>query len=64
MAGALRNHGFLKMEPGQTFAIEPILYAPYEDVGEIHIGLEEDVVITGSGADYLHAPQRELILIR
>ena len=55
---------FLKMEPGQTFAIEPILYAPYEDVGEIHIGLEEDVVITGSGADYLHAPQRELILIR
>ncbi len=55
---------FLKMEPGQTFAIEPILYAPYKDVGEIHIGLEEDVVITSSGADYLHVPQRKLILIR
>ena len=55
---------FLKMEPGQTFAIEPILYAPYKNVGEIHIGLEEDVVITSSGADYLHVPQRKLILIR
>lgn len=55
---------FLKMEEGQTFAVEPILYAPDEDVGEIHIGLEEDVVITATGAELLHEPQTELILIR
>ena len=55
---------FLKMEEGQTFAVEPILYAPYEDVGEIHIGLEEDVVITKRGAELLHEQQTELILIR
>ena len=54
---------FLKMEEGQTFAVEPILYAPYEDMGEIHIGLEEDVVITTRGAERLHEPQRRLILI-
>ncbi len=54
---------WLELEEGQTFAVEPILYAPYEDVGEIHIGLEEDVVITANGAKLLHEPQRELILI-
>ncbi len=55
---------FLKMEEGQTFAVEPILYAPYEDVGKIHIGLEEDVVITSRGAEMLHQPQASLILIQ
>ena len=54
---------FLKMEQDQTFAVEPIVYAPYEGVGEIHIGLEEDVVITRNGAEYLHKPQTSLILI-
>lgn len=54
----------LKLEEGQTFAVEPILYAPYEDMGEINIGLEEDVVITKRGAELLHEPQTELILIR
>ena len=55
---------FLKMEEGQTFAVEPILYAPYEDIGEIHIGLEEDVVITSSGAELLQPKQASLILIQ
>ena len=54
---------FLEMEEDQTFAVEPIVYAPYEGVGEIHIGLEEDVVITRNGAEYLHEPQATLILI-
>ena len=54
---------FLEMEQGQTFAVEPIVYAEYADVGEIHIGLEEDVVITRSGADLLHERQSQLILI-
>lgn len=55
---------FLKMEEGQTFAVEPIVYAEYEEVGEIHIGLEEDVVITARGAERLNEPQSDLILIR
>lgn len=55
---------FLKMEEGQTFAVEPILYAPYKDMGEIHIGLEEDVVITSGGAEMLHQRQASLILIQ
>ena len=54
---------FLTMEQGQTFAVEPIVYADYADVGEIHIGLEEDVVITRTGADLLHETQSRLILI-
>lgn len=55
---------FLKMEEGQTFAVEPIIYAPYKDMGEIHMALEEDVVITSRGAERLHEPQTELILIQ
>lgn len=55
---------FLKMEAGQTFAVEPILYARYDPAGgDIHIGLEEDVVITADGAERLHPRQDELILI-
>ncbi len=55
---------FLKMEVGQTFAVEPILYANYEPSGgEINIGLEEDVVITEEGAARLHPRQDEMILI-
>ncbi len=55
---------FLKMEVGQTFAVEPILYAQYGPAaGEINIGLEEDVVITADGAERLHPRQDELILI-
>ncbi len=55
---------FLKMEIGQTFAVEPILYARHEPSGgEINIGLEEDVVIVADGAERLHPRQNELILI-
>ncbi len=55
----------LKLEEGQTFAVEPILYADYLPMGgEINIGLEEDVVITAEGAERLHPRQDQLILIR
>ncbi len=54
---------FLKLEKDQTFAVEPILYAPYGGE-EINIGLEEDVVVTAEGAQRLHSRQDELILIR
>ena len=54
---------FLEMEEGQTFAVEPIVYANFGDMGEIHIGMEEDVVITAKGAELLHEPHSELILI-
>ncbi|MFQ5724583.1 MAG: M24 family metallopeptidase [Terriglobia bacterium] len=55
----------LKLEEGQTFAVEPILYADYAPVGgQINIGLEEDVVITAEGAERLHPRQDQLILIR
>jgi Xaa-Pro aminopeptidase len=47
------------LEAGHIYTVEPGLYLP----GFGYIGLEEDVLITETGAEFLGAPQEQLILL-
>ncbi len=50
---------FQKLEQGMVFTIEPRLPVPDRGIATV----EEMVVVTESGAEYLSSPQKELILI-
>ena len=50
----------MKVEEGQIFTIEPRL--PVKDYGTST--LEEEVVVTKNGCEFISPPQKELMLIK
>mgnify|MGYP001065658513 CR=1 FL=1 len=56
---------FYRLLPNQVFALEPSVYLySKEKNGYLRIGIEEDVLVTETGAEFLSTPQKELILIK
>ncbi len=53
------NSPDMLVEAGQIYTLEPGLLVP----GYGYVGLEEDVLVTENGAQFLIAPQMELIII-
>ncbi|HJZ13184.1 MAG TPA: Xaa-Pro peptidase family protein [Acidobacteriota bacterium] len=55
---------FLRLEPNQVFALEPAVFVDSKELGgQMRIGIEEDVLITEKGPEWLSTPQKQLILI-
>ncbi len=50
----------LQLESGQVYAVEPGLMVD----GYGYIGIEEDVLVTDNGAEFISTPQKELIIIK
>ena len=62
LGGRYGERGNAPLQVGEVYTVEPVVHGKTDEDG-VPIGVEQDVVVTESGAEFLSTPQERLVLV-